>query len=289
MTQSSDTARTVQDKPWWLGLLRIAGIIYALACVLLYVFQEKLIYVPFAELARTPAAVLPHYEDVWLETRDGAQLHGWFVSASTPAAPYVIFFHGNAGNMAGRVPVLEYHHRLEHHVLMIDYRGFGQSSGEPSEAGTAMDALTAWNYLTDKQGASPERIVIHGRSLGAAVALQLARQVQAAAVILESPFTSLPDVASDVYPLFPVRWLARIQYPNLEAVRALDTPILVAHSPDDDLIPYSHGQDIADARPGIELLNLAGDHNSGSIVWERRYDQTVKDFIHKHTAGRRGS
>ena len=287
MTGDSDTVRTVRGKPWWLNLLRTAGITYALVCVLLYVFQEKLIYVPVAELARTPTSVLPHYENVWLETPDGVRLNAWFVQASNPDAPYVIFLHGNAGNMAGRVPVLEYHHTLGHHVLMIDYRGFGQSHGEPSETGTAIDALTAWKYLTEEKGASPARIVIHGRSLGAAVALQLARQVQAAAIILESPFTSLPDVASDVYPLFPVRWLARIQYPNLETVRALDTPILVAHSPDDDLIPYSHGQTIANVKPGIELLDLVGNHNSGSIVWERRYDQTVRDFVGTHTAGRR--
>lgn len=255
---------------------------YALLVALLWVRQDGMLFlpsIPSRELVATPAAVGLDYETVALETSDGETLHGWFVPAR-PERAVLLFFHGNAGNISHRLDSLRIFHELGLSVLMIDYRGYGRSTGRPSEQGTYEDALAAWRHLVEGRGVEPGRIILFGRSLGGAVAAWLAAQHTPGALIVESAFRSVPDMAAEIYWFLPVRLLARIEYPVERLLEQVRAPVLVVHSRDDEIIPFSHGEALhAAAGPGSELLVLGGDHNTGFLADEARYRAGLEAFL----------
>ena len=154
----------------------LAILLYAGFSVMLYLLQDRLVFLPHMpgrELETTPAMLKLDYEDAWIDTEDGERLHGWFVP-SIEERGTVLFFHGNAGNISHRLQSLLIFNQLGLDVLMIDYRGYGQSSGEAGEQGTYLDARAAWNFLVEQRGVAAEDIVIFGRSLGGAVGAWLA-------------------------------------------------------------------------------------------------------------------
>jgi hypothetical protein len=247
--------------------------------------QSGMLYLrdlPSREVIATPKAIGLEYEEVHLQTEDGVQLHGWFVPA-TEARGTLLFFHGNAGNISHRLDSIRIFNQLRLAVLIIDYRGYGQSEGSPSEAGTEKDARAAWRYLTQTRGVAPEQLVLFGRSLGGAVAAQLATQHRPAALIIESSFTSVPDIAADVYWWLPARWLSRFQYATRDHVANVNCPVLVIHSPDDEIIPFRHGEAIhAAAREPKELLRLRGAHNEGFLLSGADYTRGFDAFLMRH-------
>ena len=194
-----------------LGVLLLGLVLgYAALAAILYVFQSRFIYFP--EMGRedraTPALLQLPFEEVRIATADGENLHGWFVPA-TEARATVLFLHGNAGSIVHRLDWLPMFQRLRLSALLVDYRGFGQSTGSPSEAGTHADADAAWRHLTEARRIPPGLIVIFGESLGGAIAAQLAARVDPAALVLHSVFTSAPDLAADLYPFLPARLLGQ--------------------------------------------------------------------------------
>lgn len=262
-----------------LKLLLMGTAIYALLCLALFAFQSRLVYFPAKALDATPAAIGLAYQDVHLESAGGTTVHGWYLPGPDDAAT-LLFFHGNAGNISHRLDSLRFFNTLGLNVFIIDYSGFGQSGGRPGEHRTYDDARLAWHYLTDSRGVAPERIILFGRSLGAGVATWLATQTKPAGLILESSFTSLPALASSHYPLFPVRWLARIRYDNAARLPLVGCPVLIAHSPDDELVPFAHGQALfALAREPKQFLEMRGDHNSGFLLSGHSYHQGFASFI----------
>lgn len=266
------------------GVIIAAVAIYGLGLLLAFILQERLLYFPLKTIGATPAAMGLAFEDVWLETEDGVRLAGWFVPADN-SQRVLLFFHGNGGNISHRLKSLAQFNRLGLNVLIIDYRGYGQSQGKPSEAGTYRDADAAWRYLVEQRGYSPEQIVIFGRSLGGAVAAELAERQPPGALILESTFTSVPDMAARQFPFFPVRQLSRLQYNTRERLARIDAPVLIIHSPTDEVIPYAHGQALfAAARPPKEFLQITGGHNDGFLVSAGVYEPAVRAFIERYLA-----
>lgn len=265
----------------FLCLGAVAVVFYLSAVAWIFFFQERLIYVPSRTLWRTPTdAGLPH-EEVFLTTSDQVHLHGWFIRAPGNLGT-VLFFHGNAGNISHRIETAQMFHRWGLNVFMIDYRGYGNSGGKPSESGTHRDAETAWGFLVNHKKIAPEKIVIHGRSLGSAVTADLAARVKPAGVILESGFTALADIGATLYPWLPVRFLNRHQYPTIENVRKFRSPVLVAHSRDDDLIPFAHGEKVfAAALEPKSFLPMVGTHGSCSSATGERYERALKTFIYE--------
>lgn len=265
-----------------LGLLLVAGAIgIVILGSLLYAFQERLIFLPNTpgrELRATPADAGLSFDDVTVTTADGERLHGWFVPAARDDAPTLLHFHGNAGNIGDRIDLLQLFHELGLSVLIVDYRGYGQSTGRPSEEGTYRDAMAAWRHLVDERGIHPERILLHGQSLGGAVAAWLATKASPAGLILDSTFTSVPAIAAEIYPWLPARKLARIDYDTLSRIPAIDAPMLVLHSRDDDIIGFHHGQRLAEAAGG-ELVALRGGHNEAIALSRQRYRDALRDFI----------
>jgi len=254
---------------------------YALVLVSVYLLQGRMLYlanVPGRTLTMTPADLRMEYEDVFIETADGVTLHGWFIPGRS--ARTLLFFHGNAGNISHRLESIRQFRNLELSVFIIDYRGYGQSEGRTTESGIYRDADAAWRYLTETRRVVPGDVVVFGRSLGASVAARLAAQQDPLALIVESSFTSVPEIAQEIYPWLPARWLSRSRHATRDYVRDVRCPVLVIHSRDDEIIPYSHGQAIFDAVPGSRtLLTLYGSHNDAFIQDERSYMEGLWAFL----------
>ena len=265
-----------------LYILLAAGLVYAVLTGWLFFMQPRLIYypdMPGRDIGPAPDAIGLEYEDVRLTTTDGERLHGWFVPHPSARAT-LLFAHGNAGNISHRLDSIRLFHDLGLAVLIFDYRGYGLSSGTTTEQGTYRDADAAWHYLVDERGISPAAIVLFGRSLGAAVIADLAVRTRPGAVILESAFTSVPDMAARLYPWLPVRWLASYRYDNAEKVRKFTAPVMVIHSRDDEIIPFGQGEQLfAAANEPKQFLELDGGHNDGFHVSRKVYGPAVEAFI----------
>ncbi|MCE8004030.1 alpha/beta hydrolase [Billgrantia ethanolica] len=270
-------------------MLRVASTlvgIYGLVVLMAWFFQERLLYLPHVgrEHVATPAERGLGWEQVELQTADGLLLDAWWIPVED-ARGKLLFFHGNAGNISHRLDSIQQFHRLGLSVLILDYRGYGRSEGRPSEEGTAQDARAGWRWLTEQQGATADEIVLFGRSLGAAVAAELAASLapQPAAVILESPFRSVPALGQQLYPFLPVRWLATLDYPTERHVTRIESPLLVIHSRDDEIIPFSEGEAVyLAANEPKELLTIRGGHNTGFIDSEPDYSTGIDAFLEHH-------
>jgi len=268
------------------NVLMAAAIAYAAILLLVFLFQPRLVYFPQVdrELTTTPRATGLDYEEVSLHTADGVKLHGWWVPARD-ARGAVVMMHGNAGNISHRIGYLTMFNRLGYSMLLFDYRGYGKSGGSPSEEGTYRDAEAAWQHLTEARKLNPRDIVVLGESLGGGVATWLAAKYPPRALVLASTFTSVPDLGAQIYPWLPVRLLARIEYDSLHRIGQIQAPVLIAHSRDDDVIPFAHGQALfAAAREPKQFLELAGGHNSGFLFMRDEWIAAVGAFLERSSA-----
>lgn len=260
-------------------LLACAAIGYGWAMLRVYYSQARRLYLLRREIATTPAEHGYAYESVTFAAADGVALHGWFVPR--PGAVHVLFFfHGNRGNISDRMETIEMFHELGFSVFLFDYRGYGESEGVPDEQGTYRDGEAAWRYLVEERAIEPAHIAMLGRSLGAAIAAAVAVHHRPGALVLESTFTSLPDVAAVHHPLLPVRLLARYRYPVLDFVPRIHCPLLVVHSREDEVIPFSHGEKLfAAAAPPKEFLEIGGNHYQGYLGSGSRYLDGLREFF----------
>jgi uncharacterized protein len=258
---------------------------YAVFCIYVYFMQSGLIFypnMPGRNLVSTPEDIGLTYQNVEVVTEDNIRLHGWFIPNNN-AKGTVLFFHGNAGNISHRLDSIEIFHHLELNVFIFDYRGYGQSEGKITEKGTYRDAEAAWNYLIYTRGISEKQIIIFGRSLGASIGAWLAGKHTPAALIIESGFASVASMAKRLYPFLPIRWLARFKYNTKQYVKNVSSPVLVAHSKDDEIIPYDEGREIFAAAPEPkQFLEMRGGHNDGFIVSGASYINGLKSFINKY-------
>jgi len=270
-------------------LLIPLGIAYGAVLVLVFLFQSHLVFFPGTgrEAVLTPQSYGMRFESLQIQTADGETLHGWWVPAED-ARGVVLFFHGNAGNISHRLDYLQMFHRLRYSTLIVDYRGYGSSTGTPSEAGTYRDAEAAWDYLRHARLAQPRDVVIAGESLGGAVATWLAAKVNPRAVVLFSTFTSVTDLGAQVYWFLPVRLLSRIGYDNLENLKRIRAPVFIAHSRDDDIVPYPHGKRLYEAANEPKtFLEMRGGHNDGFIFTQPEWVAQLAAFLDRHADGRR--
>lgn len=263
----------------------LAATLYGAMLLVLFLRQDGLVYypdLPSREYEATPKQENLSYENVTLTTSDGVRLAAWFVPAEHPRG-VLLYAHGNAGNISHRLDGIKLFHDLGLSVLIFDYRGYGQSSGEPDEEGTYRDAEAAWQHLTAQRGIKPEHIVVFGESLGSSVAAHLAAQHRPGALILASAFTSVPDLASDLYPLLPVRWITRYRYDTRRYLQNVHAPVLIAHSREDEIIPFSHGQTLyTAAHEPKRFLELRGGHNDLFLMNAEPFARATGSFIEQH-------
>lgn len=268
--------------------LQVIVLAYLGLLAVIYFKQSSMVFLPEIDrgFRASPADVGLAFVPLKLATDDGETLDGWFVDADPqgPARGLVIFFHGNAGNIGHRLDYLRMFHDLGLATLIFDYRGYGLSSGRPSEAGTHLDAAAAWRHATQTLGVDARRIVLFGESLGGGVAAQLAAETRPGALVLASTFTSVPDLGAELYPLLPVRLLARVRYDTLARLSRIACPVLVIHSRNDDIIPFAHGRRLFEAaRAPKQLLEIEGGHNTGFVfgrqAWVRQFDEFLRQAL----------
>lgn len=261
------------------SLILILVSVWVLLSLLLYFFQPKFVYYPYPDLVATPADAGLKYEQVNLTTSDQLRINGWFLPHMKPRAT-LLFLHGNGGNISHRMEKLLIFNRLGLAVFIIDYRGYGDSEGSPSEQGTYLDATAAWDYLTKERGIPENRIILYGESLGGAIASWLADRHKAGALILESAFTSIGDMGKHYYPYLPVKLLARIKYPTMEYIHNVTCPVLVIHSKTDDIVPYIQGRKLYEsAQEPKSFLEISGDHNNGFMQSGQTYSNGINEFL----------
>jgi hypothetical protein len=268
------------------GMMFVA---YAILAVTLYFMQPSFVYDPVADIPYSPAEIGLDFEEVVFRTGDHLQLHGWFVPASTrvergepaPDARFtVLYCHGNGGNMMYFLDTVAFLNKLGLNCFIFDYRGYGKSHGRPTEHGTYLDVRAAFRWLIKKKGIVPSRIIIFGWSLGGSIAAYLASKVKTAGLVIESAFTSYRDIGQKFYPYMPVRWFAWFDYPTIDFIRKVKSPILVIHSRSDEMIPFEFGLELYDAanEPKI-FVEIYGGHNDSFLVAGDEYKKAWLDWL----------
>ena len=244
-------------------------------------FEIRSIFYPERRIEFTPYSDGLDYEDVFFMTKDGLKLNGWFMPARNPHS-VVLYFHGNAGNISHRIEVAKFFNEKNFDFFIIDYRGFGMSQGHPFEKGTYLDALAAYEYLVKVKGIPAEKIVIYGKSLGAAVAIDLANKIKAGALICESGFTSTADLARDIYKFIPLWLFVTQKYESLKKVDKINIPKLFIHSKNDEIIPFRHGERLFEkAQEPKEFYVMQGGHNDAFYIYSDECMQRIENFLKK--------
>lgn len=262
------------------NVIIIIAAIYILVALAMFIFQSRFIYFPTKEISTTPVEIGLSYEDISFATADSLTLSGWFIPSKRNRRT-ILFCHGNAGNISHRLDSIKLLNELGMNIFIFDYRGYGKSDGGiPDEKGSYRDAEAAWEYLTTVRNIDPRNIIIFGRSLGGAVAAELALKKPAAALVIESSFTSIKDLGAKLYPFLPVRLLSKYEYNTLEKVKAIESPKLIIHSRNDELVPYEYGRRIFKAaREPKQFLELSGGHNDGFLMSRDVYKTALDSFF----------
>ena len=262
-------------------VIAILGI-YAVFIALIFVFQSHFVYYPERALSADPGAIGLYFDSVSFETTDGVKLSGWFVPSDS-ARGVILLCHGNGGNISHRLESIYIFHQLGLDTFIFDYRGYGQSQGKPTELGTYQDAEAAWRHLIKKRQVNPNKVIIAGRSIGGAIASWLAQRHAPGALILESTFTSAGDLASKMYPYLPVKLFLRFDYNTADYLGRVDCPVLIVHSRQDELIPFSQGRQLFEiANEPKKFLEITGTHNEGYITSGELYEEGLNAFISEH-------
>jgi len=246
-----------------------------------------LIFYPTAALVRTPGDVGLEFQDLFFTTVDGVRLNGWFIP-NRDARTTLVWFHGNAGNISHRVENIKLlHDKIKINIFIFDYRGYGLSEGIVSEEGTYQDGEAALGFVKKQLRVDAKDMIIFGRSLGAAVAAEMAGRTDCRALILETPFVSIREMAKTVFPLLPLGPLLQTRYDIVEKIGKIKVPLLVLHGDRDEVVPYEQGKKVFAAAPGPKdfyTIKGAG-HNDTYIVGGDAYFQRLKVFIETATVG----
>jgi len=273
-------------------LLGTALAAYLALLLLLWLNESRLVYFPGSARTLTPppADLALPVEPVRFRTADSVTLASWVITAARPADTgyWLLICHGNGGNLSEAGRPLHYAalRDLGLNLLAFDYRGYGESGGAPSEEGLYRDAEAAYHWLRASRGVAAERIVLFGHSLGSAVAVELARRVPAAGLILEGALTSVLERGQEVYPWFPVRWIAASRYESIQKVADLTLPKLFLHAAADEIIPIAHGRRLhAAAAPPKTFVQLAGGHGDAFLADSATYFGSVERFLAQLRAG----
>lgn len=244
--------------------------------------QSRYIYVPDRDVSATPLDAGLQFEDLSLKTDDGETVKAWYVPSGNAddGTKTILFCHGNAGDMGDRIWSLQTFNKLGFNTLIFDYRGYGESSGEPTEQGTYLDVLACWDCLVNERGVRPKNIVVFGRSLGGAIASRMAANANPGALVLESVFSSVPDMAHKMFPYLPVGLFCRFKYDNVANVARVKCPVLVAHSREDHTCPFSQGQKVfAAANEPKQFVEIKGGHNDGGLDSNPDYQEKLVKFL----------
>ena len=277
MTGLGETARNLLRKHWViLGFLILAGSIILMP----HALERLFVYYPIKEVEGDPSRIGLAFEDLSLVTDDGVKIHGWFVPCHGSHTTLLVF-HGNAGNIGHRLPLIEILHELEAHVLIIDYRGYGRSQGQPFEEGLYRDARAAAAWWTQRFAGPDQRLVLIGKSLGGPVAVDLATHVPVSGLILQSTFTSAWDMAKTLFPIGLLQPLSGVHFDSAAKIGAIRCPKLFIHGSLDEIVPFRLGKKLFDLAPEPkQFLEVSGaGHNDLIWVAGPDYSRTIRKFL----------
>ncbi|MBF0523027.1 MAG: alpha/beta hydrolase [Candidatus Omnitrophica bacterium] len=240
--------------------------------------EEKAVFYPSKFLEATPRMAGLDFEDIYFKTQDGLTLNGWFIKFSS-TAPTVIFFHGNAGNISHRIEKISLLRNVRVNIFLIDYRGYGNSQGRPSEKGVYEDAAAAYDYLLTRNDIDLHKLMAYGESLGGAVAIDLATRRNLSGLIVDSSFTNAADMAKMVVPAIP-GFLIRTKMDSLSKVGKINIPKLFIHSKEDEIVPFVYGRRLFEAAvEPKQFLETRGDHNGGYYQSREKFLEGITNFL----------
>ena len=265
----------------WPYLLLILIFFITAGSVFYSKIENFLIFFPQSNFDLTPEKFRLKYKDVFFRAEDGIGLHGWFFPLKGDY-PVIIFCHGNAGNISHRLENISLILERKIQVFIFDYRGYGRSEGRPSETGIYMDGRAAYDYLIKREGISAEKIVLFGRSLGAAVAIDLALNRKAKSLVIESAFTSTKDMAKTMFLFNIASFILPPNYNNLDKISRVHIPKLIMHGDDDEIVPFDMGQQLFTASKDPKYFYKIGGagHNDTYIAGGERYLQAFVSFVY---------
>ena len=245
--------------------------------------KSYFIFFPDRKSLSTPDKIGILFQSVYFVTEDRIRLNGWWIPSNRKGGGIVLFCHGNAGNISHRLESIKIFHRLGLGIFIFDYRGYGKSRGKPSEKGTYLDAAAAWRYIIKTRHIPQEKVIIFGRSLGGSIAGWLAQNHKPALLILESTFFSLSEVAAHHSNGCIAGMLFGSSYTTHKYIKNIECPLLIIHSKDDELIPFSHGEKLFNrACEPKEFLQIRGSHNNGFMKSIQKYERGLDSFIFKY-------
>lgn len=258
-------------------------IVFVIAFKVFFILlEQKGLYHPYKEIPETPKNLGIVFEDINFKTTDGQLLNGWFVPAKD-AKVTVLYCHGNAGNMYHRLHKVKFFHEMEVNFFIFDYRGYGKSTGKPTEKGLYKDAQTAYDYLASRNDVDKNKIVVYGKSLGGPVAADLCNKRQACALILEGSFATVLLRAQQIYPFLPMKLLITQKYDAMSRVQSLRIPKLIAHGRQDEVISFRHAEILyAAAANPRQFLPFDGGHNDDVYVTSAAYIDVLLNFFRQN-------
>ncbi len=259
----------------FLKLLFITVSTYLLFIFVLFVSQRTLIYLP----DKSRPDYIQGVDIVNVTTKDGQSLEAWYIPPKDPNMPVIVFFHGNAGSYGDRIYKSQHYANNGYGLLLAEYRGYGGNSGRHSEEGFYHDGRAYIKWLRNVKNIKPEKVIIYGESIGSGIAVQMATEYKVAALILEVPFSSLVDVASNLYPFVPVKYLLKDRYMNIDKIENINNaPLLILYGHKDQVIPFSSAKSLFDkATEPKKLIEFPqANHNN---LYEFGASQHVLDFL----------
>ncbi len=254
-------------------------VIYIGWIIVIYSFQENIIFQPTAEIISHPLAKTLAWEETKFPTSDGETLTGWWTDNGEDET--ILFFHGNAQNMSHRTGQLFVFQKLRKNSFIFDYRGYGESSGKiKKEADFYEDARSALKFLTEEKNIPPEKIILWGKSIGTAGVLELAQEYSFSKIVLEAPFFSLGETAQWHYPFLPAKWMVKYKFLNGEKIKNITSPVLIFHSKEDEIVPFFQGQKLFEVSPEPKtFIELKGSHNRAIHEDTEKYFQALQEFF----------
>lgn len=250
--------------------------------ILLFIYVRYLestsVFFPSRSILATPKQSNLDYEDVYFKTQDGIKLNGWLIKHPRAKAT-VVFFHGNAGNLSDRIGKLSLFHKMGVNIFAVDYRGYGNSQGKPTEKGIYADGQAAFDYLLGRSDIDPKSIVAYGASLGGVVAIDLAVHRPLAGLIVDSSFSSAPDMAKIIYPFLPTFFM-QVKMDSISKIRKVEIPKLFLHSEEDETVPLALGLKLYKAAPAPKtFIKLKGAHDEGHIIDQKMFVDNITRFL----------
>lgn len=240
--------------------------------------EQKNLYFPFRAVDATPEEIGLDYEEINIMTADGIRLSAWFIPSEESRA-VLLFCHGNGGNISHRLEKIMILNRLGLDILIFDYRGYGKSSGRPSEDGLYIDAEAVYDHMVNERKLPPQKIIGYGESLGGPVIIDLASKKKMRGIIIEDAFTSVMDMAKEHFPFIPT-FVLKSGYNSLEKIKNVSIPKLILHSINDEIVPFEQGQRIFEmASQPKDFVELRGGHNDAFIVSREIYSSGIDRFV----------